>query len=229
MCLRMFSQEGQNSSELAIENLSISETSSLLNAEDLQYYLKAPTDVFLSIHLFNKWKSHCKEQYWFYRNWFMNWYYTSQQLDCDEPIVNGSHSFEVTSTGSCEDGETKSSSNSNEKRIECDSSGDAKFGEAEKNQSAPVTFLNGRKENEDDPEDRKPFRMKKEHELDLDEIGEDTNHNKTCSKNDDEDDQNQNDVETSQSSDEDVENIGFPVACATLGYRFNDDSSGNKT
>ena len=205
--------------------LSMTEEQSLLDAEDLVYYIKGPSSVFQSINNFKKWKIHCKEQYWYYKTWFFDWYFYNEscyqhQKNSSEYTISCLENMTVTP---CTDGEGTSSNSENAPHSDHAGHTTSKINTNNKRSS----FLNANSSDDDDDDNDnnlnkyQAVKLKKEHEFDLDEIAQDV----PFVDNDVTDQDfigNINKYSSNNSKEIGVKDVSFPTVCSAMGYAFND-------
>ena len=201
------SEDAQEDFDKDFYELNISANQSLLDEDDMKCYVKPPNSIFDSIASFSKWKKHCKEQYWYYYDWFMQWY-------CGGDLI-GSYIPSHTSP-QCVDGEEQTAPS------KC--GGIPNSGATNNGKSAPISTANpfvvpNEEKDEDDPHEKVTVKIKSIHEFDGDE---DTNtavnsKSKTC-KTSTEACSTSTDACTKEIN---LNEIDFPETCSFLGYKFN--------
>ena len=205
----LFRKEDEDSLEFKVKELSVTDDESLFSADDLQYFIKAPASVFQSMNLFKRWKSHCKEQYWYYRTWFMDWCYSNQcQNNLSQHAIGSDGDATITA---CTDGETAPTNN--DCTLKFNSASDAKSTNDTKGKSLLSSYHD--KGDEKDPNNPNPIKLKKEHELDFDETGQglccsDTEEKLDCDKL----------IPSNQEDQLQLGDIDFSTTCSAMGYRF---------
>jgi len=176
--------------------------------------MKAPASVFQSMDLFSKWKGHCKQQYWFYRTWFLNWCFAEQsQINQFQPTVGCDNDVTMAP---CVDGEA--GSNHTGSHVQINSAGDTKSSKSTNSKTHSTSTYD---EDDDDknPNNFTTIKLKKEHELDLDEIAQVAS---CVEKTDQEIIVDSGDESTSPDQEEDAktEDIDFSTVCSAMGYRY---------